>query len=189
MSNEVKRARPPLQVLTEDLRGRPLRLDLAALLRYVALLKAGGFHTPSANTVGMDPDAIGRYRRRGEVILRRQVIPWPPGDTGTMRDEQLRNLSRVLCAVADPRSDPELVLAGFAWACIEAEGESESSLLLLVRKGAVERPELALKLLERRYPERWGAPKPGLTAKVEAQGAGGGASVSLTVYAPPEQEP
>lgn len=187
MSNEVKRARPSLQVLTEDLRGRPLRLDLAALLRYVALLKAGGFHTPSANTVGMDPDAVGRYRRRGEVILRRQVIPWPPGDTGAMRDEQLRNLSRVLCAVADPRSDPELVLAGFAWACIEAEGESESSLLLLVRKGAVERPELALKLLERRYPERWGAPKPSMSAQVSA--GPGGASASLVVYVPAEVEP
>lgn len=187
MSHEVKRARPPLQVLTEDLRGRPLRLDLAALLRYVALLKAGGFHTPSANTVGMDPDTIGRYRRRGEVILRRQVIPWPPGDTGTMRDEQLRNLSRVLCAVADPRSDPELVLAGFAWACIEAEGESESSLLLLVRKGAVERPELALKLLERRYPDRWGAPKPSMSAQVSA--GPGGASASFVVYVPAEVEP
>lgn len=187
--------RPTLAVLMEDRRGRKLRVNPFSMVKYVALLRAGGFHFPSANTVGLCPRALARYRRRGEAILRRGVIPawhrrWPrlaPGDDPVGHpDVCLASLVRILACIHDPSGDPELFLAAFAWACLEAEGEGESTLVAGLRKAASERPEIALKLLERRYPERW-APKPAVAAKVEATSAG--TTAALVIYAPPEVEP
>lgn len=190
--------RTSAEVLREDRFGRPRRLDVPGALRYVALLRAGGYHEPSARTVGYHPDTLKAWRRRGETIMRNGVLPaWERvpvrraslGALDALTRQELQNILRVLACITNAVEDPELFLVGLAWACIEAEGESESAAVLIWRKAMAERPDLVPRFLERRYPERWGAPKPGLTAKVEAQGAGGGASVSLTVYAPPEQEP
>lgn len=179
------KTRASLDVLTRDLRGRPLRLDAAAAVRYVSLLKAGSFHKPAALSVGVSPQAVARWRRRGENILRRGELPvWAGGALPTK--PALERLCRVLACIADGRQDPELWLAGFAWACLEAEGESESTAVLIWRKAMAERPELATRFLERRYPERWAA-KPAVAAKVEATSAG--TTAALVIYAPPEVEP
>lgn len=195
MTREATPPRPTLAVLMEDRKGRKLRVNAFLMAKYVALLRVGGYHFPSANAVGLCPRALARYRRRGESILRRGVIPawhrrWPrlaPGEDPVGDPNVfLASLSRILSCVFDPSGDPEVFLAAFAWACIEAEGEGESGLVAGLRKAAAERPEIALKLLERRYPERW-APKPAVAAKVEA--GAGDATVALTIYAPAEVEP
>lgn len=175
-------SRSAIDVLTVDLGGHPYRFDGAACLRFVALLKAGNYPTPAAESCGLSPGAMRRWRARGETILRRGKFPvWAGGILPTR--PALERFCRVLACIADPRKDPELWLAGFAAACIEAEAEAEAAMVLTWRKAATERPELAVKFLERRYADRWGA-KPAPAVQVTTGNVG-----ALTIYAPPEEEP
>jgi hypothetical protein len=188
--------RTSAEVLREDRFGRPRRLDVPGALRYVALLRAGGYHEPSARTVGYHPDTLKAWRRRGETIMRNGELPaWervpvrraPLGALDALTRQELQNILRVLACITNAVEDPELFLVGLAWACIEAEGESESAAVLIWRKHMNERPDMAPRFLERRYPERWGAPKPSMSAQVSA--GPGGASASFVVYVPAEVEP
>lgn len=184
--------------LREDFPGSPRYIDVPGAVAYLKLLRAGGYHEPSARSVGYDPRTIMRWRRRGRSILRSgELSAWERipvrratlGALEALTRQQMQNILRVLACITGAVEDRELFLAGFAWACMEAEGSAESTALLIWRKAMAERPELAVKFLEKRYPDRWGGPKPGIAAKVEAQGAGGTVTVGLTVYAPPEVEP
>lgn len=186
MTDEVRPRRSERDLLAFNGWGRPWTISSTSAVRYVALLAAGGFHEPSARACGLDPRSVARWRARGMRLVTRAALPAWAGAALRSRPA-LDSFCRVLACIADPLQDPALWLVGFALACVEAEGGSEASAVLIWRRAMAERPDMAPRFLERRYPDRWGAPKPGLAAKVEAQGAAG--SVSLTIYAPPEQEP
>jgi len=179
-----KEKRPPrtaLEVLTVDLRGRRWRFDGPACVKFVALLRAGNYPTPAAQACGITPQAVERWRLRGTTIARRGLPVWGGGLLPTR--PALERFCRVLACIADPTQDPELWLVGFADACAEAAAEAEAGLVTGIRKAAAERPELAFKLLERRYPDRWGS-RPSTAVQVST-----GEVQSLVIYAPAEKEP
>lgn len=181
MSEPQKRVRTALEVMTVDLRGRTWRLDAVACQKFVALLRAGNYPKPAAEACGVSPQAVGRWRKRGDLLRLKGAIPTTPPIS---KRGALNNFGRVLSCIAAPREDPELWLVGFAEACREAEAEAEAGLVVGLRKAAAERPELAVKLLERRYPDRWAAKPAGPAVQVTT-----GHVQALTIYAPPEVEP
>lgn len=188
--NIEKTRRSSLDVLSRDLGGRPLRIDSTAARKFVSLLAAGGFVTPSARACGLPHQTVIRWRKRGQALIRGGVLPVWAGERLPAHRRGLDRLCRVLACIAQPLQDPELWLAAFEMACSEAEGQSESTLVAIWRKAVAERPELAVKMLEKRYPERWGQ-KPALKVEAGAQAGPGGAAagVALTIYAPEEEEP
>lgn len=107
-----------------------------------------------------------------------------PSGAGGGRSVDLSGLWRVLRCICHPHADPDLWLAGLARAYREAVAAAEVGLVLKVRAGANDNPELALKLLERRFPARWSKAPAGAQVNVST-----GAVEALTIMAPPEVDP
>ena len=75
----------------------------------------------------------------------------------------------------------------FAHDVEQAMAHSEVMDVLGIRKAGEREWTARAWLLERRYPDRWGAPRPSMSAQVTA--TPGGASASFVVYVPAEVEP
>lgn len=181
--------RSSAELLTESRGGRPYRLNSSLVAKYLEMLRAGCYPVPAAVAIGLDPKTLRTWRRRGAHLSARygpNDPPWPVGPVPGKRSPW-DGWARLFACIADPRSDADLWLKSFAESCAEAEAGARIRVEIGLSKAIGERPDLALKWLERRYPDDWGAPKPSLSAQVSA--GPGGASASLVVYVPAEVEP
>ncbi len=174
--------------------GRPWSLtvmDSVAAAQAIALVRQCVHPKVAAASAGFSYTAWREWLKKGNDAAAEQLEAAAsaapralPAGGREARGPDLSGLWRVLRCICHPHADPDLWLAGLSRAYREAVASAEVGLVLKVRAGANDNPELALKLLERRFATRWSKAREGAQVNVNT-----GPVEALTIIAPEEVDP
>jgi hypothetical protein len=123
---------------------RPCKLTHARKKKVVQLVRAGNFLSVAAGAAGISESTFHEWMRRGRAEVERRQT-------------------------SDVEVDPEEAkFAEFYEDVIRAELDAEAVLVALVRTAASSNWQAALRLLERRHPDRWSERRHvGVNAKID----------------------
>ena len=115
----------------------------------VSLIKAGNYAKVACASVGITEGTYGNYLRRGRAVAA-MLVEALGEDHGC--DEETEHCPGLL---ADEVTENDWTCYRFMGAIEKASAEGEAGLVLEVRAGVKENPQLGLQILERRHPRRW----------------------------------